>query len=90
MGVGAISLDRDLHKKVYTWHNQMIFCCGKKRTSEYHMMKSDHRIAISKVLWEQRMFWVLSKAQDDKLQICKVQSWEIPFPAKFKKGYYDL
>ena len=53
-------------------------------------MKSDHRIVVSKVLWEQRKFWVLSKAQDDKLQICKVQSWEIPLPAKFKEGYYDL
>ena len=53
-------------------------------------MKSDHIIVISKVLLEQRKFWVLSKAQDDKLQICNVQSWETPFPAKFKEGYYDL
>ena len=48
-------------------------------------MKSDHWIVISKILWEQRKFWVLSKTQDDKLQICKVQRWEIPFPQGSKK-----
>ena len=48
-------------------------------------MKSDHRIVVSKVLWEQRKFWVLSKGQDDKLKICKVQGWEIPFSQSPKK-----
>ena len=54
------------------------------------MMKSDHWIVISKILWEQRKFWVLSKTQDDKLQICKVQRWEIPFPAKSKEESFAL
>ena len=53
-------------------------------------MKSDHRTVYQKFCENKGKFWVLSKAQDDKLQICKVQNWEIPFPAKFKEGYYDL
>ena len=53
-------------------------------------MKSDHRIVYQKFCENKEKFWVLSKGQDDKLQICKVQGWEIPFPAKFKEGYYDL
>jgi len=43
------------------------------------------RIVVSKVLWEQRKFWVLIKGQDDKLQICKVWRWEIIFLQSLKK-----
>ena len=50
-------------------------------------MTTDHRIVVSKVLWEQRnvLGFKLRKMQDDKLQICKVQRWEIPFPQSSKK-----
>ena len=54
MDIGAISPNGDLYKKVYSWHNQMVFCCEKKRTLGYYLMTSDHRIVVSKVLWEQR------------------------------------
>ena len=50
-------------------------------------MTTDHRIVVSKVMWEQRkvLGLKLRKMQDDKLQICKVQRWEIPFPQSSKK-----
>ena len=50
-------------------------------------MTTDHRIVVSKVMWEQRkvLGFKLRKMQDDKLQICKVQRWEIPFPQSSKK-----
>ena len=53
-------------------------------------MKSDHRTVYQKFCENKGKYWVLSKGQDDKLQICKIQRWEIPFPEKFKEGYYDL
>ena len=87
MDVGAISPNGDLYMKVYSWHNQIVFCCGKKRTLGYYLMTTDHRIVVSKVMWEQRkvLGFKLRKMQDDKLQICKVQRWEIPFPQSSKK-----
>ena len=86
MDVGAISPNGDLYMKVYSWNNQMVFCCGKKRTLGYYLI-TDHRIVVSKVLWEQRkvLGFKLRKMQDDKLQICNVQRWEIPFPQSSKK-----
>ena len=56
MDVRAISPDGDLHKKVYTWHNQMVLL-WKEKILWYHLMISDHRIVVSKVLWEQRKVW---------------------------------
>ena len=54
MDVGGISPNGDLYMKVYSWHNQIVFCCGKKRTLGYYLMTTYHRIVVSKVLWEQR------------------------------------
>jgi len=48
-------------------------------------MKSDHRTVYQKFCENKGKFWVLSKVQDDKLQICKVQRWEIPFPQSSRK-----
>ena len=48
-------------------------------------MKSDHRTVYQKFCENKGKFCVLSKVQDDKLQICKVQRWEIPFPQSSKK-----
>ena len=48
-------------------------------------MKSDHRTVYQKFCENKGKFWVLSKGQDDKLQICRVQRWEIPFPQSSKK-----
>ena len=54
MDVRAISPDGDLHKKVYIYDITKWFCCEKKRILRYHLMILDHRIVVSKVLWEQR------------------------------------
>ena len=88
MDVGEISSNEDLYEKVYIHDMTKWFLLWKEKNIQ--IPYDEIRIVVSKVLWEQRKFWVLSKAQDDKLQICKVQNWEIPFPAKFKEGYYDL
>ena len=48
-------------------------------------MKSDHRTVYQKFCENKGKFWVLSKVQDDKLRICKVQRWEILFPQSSKK-----
>ena len=90
MDVGAISPNGDLYKKVYIHDITKWFCCGKKRTLLYHLMKSDHRIVYQKFCENKEKFWVLSKGQDDKLQKYKVQRWEVHFPAKSKEGYYDI
>ena len=78
---------RFVRESVYTWHNQMVLLWKEKNI---RIPSDEIRIVISKVLWEQRKFWVLCKGQDDKLQICRVQRCEISFPTKFKEGYYDL
>ena len=65
----------------------MVFVVERKNIG---IPSDEIRIVVSKVLWEQRMFWVLCKGQDNKLQICRVQRWEISFPTKFKEGYFDL
>jgi len=41
MDVGEISSNEDLYEKVYIHDITKWFCCGKKRTSEYHLMKSE-------------------------------------------------
>ena len=41
MDVGEISSNKDLYEKVYIHDITKWFCCGKKRTSEYHLMKSE-------------------------------------------------
>ena len=69
MDVGEISSNEDLYEKVYTWHNQMVLLWKEKNI---RIPSDEISIVVSKVLWEQRKFWVLSKGQDDKLQICKV------------------
>ena len=48
-------------------------------------MKSDHRTVYQKFCENKGKFWVLSKVQDDKLRICKVQRWEILFPQSSNK-----
>ena len=45
---------------------------------------------IRKFYENKEKFWVVCKGKDDKLQICRVQIWEILFPTKFKEGYFDL
>ena len=50
MDVGEISSNEDLYEKVYIHDITKWFCCGKKRTLKYHLMKSDHRTVASKVL----------------------------------------
>ena len=40
MDVGEISSNEDLYEKEYIHDITKWFCCGKKRTSEYHLMKS--------------------------------------------------
>ena len=79
MDVGAISPNGDLYMKVYSWHNQIVFCCGKKRTLGYYLMTTDHRIVVSKVLWEQ------IKVLGFKLGKCKMTNCKY---AKFKDGEY--
>ena len=69
------------------------FCCGKKRTLGYYLMTSDHRILVSKVLWEQRKVLGFKVKVNARWQIANKQSAKMgnTFPTKFKeKGYYDL
>ena len=66
---------RFVRESVYTWHNQMVLLWKEKNI---RIPSDEIRIVVSKVLWEQRKFWVLIKGQD-KLQICKVWRWEIIF-----------
>ena len=79
---------RFVRENVYTWHNQMVFLLWKEKN--IRIPSDEIRIVVSKVLWEQRKFWVLCKGQGAKLQICRVQRREISFPTKFKEGYFDL
>ena len=73
---------RFVRESVYTWHNQMVLLWKEKNI---RIPSDEIRIVVSKVLWEQRKFWVLIKGQDDKLQICKVWRWEIIFLQSLKK-----
>ena len=73
---------RFVRERVYTWHNQMVLLWKEKNI---RIPSDEIRIVVSKVLWEQRKFWVLIKGQDDKLQICKVWRWEIIFLQSLKK-----
>ena len=67
MDVGAPSPNIDLYEKVYIHDITKWFCCGKKRTLLYHLMKSDHRTVYQKFCENKGKFWVVSKGQDDKL-----------------------
>ena len=71
---------RFVWESVYTWHNQMVLLWKEKNI---RIPSDEIRIVVSKVLWEQRKFWVLIKGQD-KLQICKVWRWEIIFLQSLK------
>ena len=76
MDIEEISSNEDLYEKVYIHEITKWFLFWKEKNII---------IVVSKVLWEQRKFWILCKGQDDKLQIYRVQRWEISFPTKFKK-----
>ena len=83
MDVGEISSNEDLYEKMYIHDITKWFLLWKEKN--IRIPSDEIRIVVSKVLWEQRKFWVLIKGQDDKLQICKVWRWEIIFLQSLKK-----